>query len=118
MELKVKIEEYSIEYRCFATEYHKINARINQDGEDAAVRAMESIAKKKISPEEKENEKSMWIQKNMHIQYKHPIDNDIWSASFEALRKLVTGMTTEEAIKEAKKQTTLDQHPNDKEEES
>lgn len=108
--LKAKMNEYSVEYRSFSTDYHRINARINQDGEDAAVRSMETINKKKISPEEKENEKTMWIQKQMKIQSKNPIDDNIWNDSFEALRKLITGMTTEEATKQAKKQTTLEQH--------
>lgn len=110
MELTANESEYSIDYKEFSSNFHIIRARFDEDGVDAATRAMDAINNKKLSAEERENHKSMWIQKHMVIKYSKSIDGDQWFASFDALRKKIAGLTVAEATKEARKQTTLDQH--------
>jgi len=112
MELNVESTTEDLKYLVYRTDFHEIKMKISLvDGETAITKYLEALKKKKVSPEEKENMKSLWIQKKMKLITSTPVDSDFYEASFNALRKKLFEMDHKEAIKEAKKQTTLEQHP-------
>lgn len=115
MQLKVETKNEEAEFIIYRTDFHEIKMKLDENEETAASKFKSKISTKKISEEEKENEITLWVQKKAKLRTTKPIDPDFWIASIEALREEIMGMTHEEAIKEAKKQTTLDQYRTEEE---